>query len=153
MRFLSILFSCVFAVSLLGCGSGLTKAKLYPVTGKVTSGGKPLTGCTLLLVAVKPTKGSDGSFIGVLDENGEYVIADSSGAKGIALGKYKVTFTRGVATDGKPDSHEMFQAVMKGSAKQGAKEAPPFPKEYSSADTSRKEVEITAETKELDIAI
>ena len=53
---------------------------------------------------------------------------------------------------GKMDPHEMFQAVLKGTAKNAQKEKP-YPKEYETADTSKKEVVITAESNELLIAL
>lgn len=135
----------------VGCGSGgPVKAKLYPVKGKVLLGGKPLTGCTLLLVALKTAPGADDSYVGVLNDKGEFELSSPTGKAGAATGTYKVTFSTGVGTTGPTSGHDMFQATLKGTAKNTPKQIP-YPKEYSSAGTSTKEVEIKAEKNDLTI--
>jgi len=122
MRGSAVLVSSLVLVGIIGCGSGLPpKAKLYPVKGRVTLNGKALTGCTLLLVSTKPTPGSDDSYIGKLNDSGGFELSSPSGKAGAAIGKYKVTFTTSASSDGKKDSKEMFEAVLKGTAKAAAK--------------------------------
>lgn len=153
MRGCAICVGLIIATGFMGCGSGLPpKAKLYPVKGKVTINGKPLTGCTLMLVSMKPTPGSDDSYIGKLNDSGQFELSSPSGKAGAAVGKYKVTFSTGAAEGVNKDPNEMYNAVLKGTAKTRAKELP-FPKDFESALTSKKEVEITPESNELLIAI
>lgn len=147
-----LVFFLILGVGIIGCGSGLPpKPKVFPVKGRVTVNGKPLTGCTLLLVISKGPVGAEDSYVGVLNDEGKFELASGSGKAGAPAGKYKVTFYVGAAV-AKNNPDAMYQAVLKGTAKDKPKE-PPFPKAYESATTSPKEVEITAESNDLLIAI
>lgn len=90
-----------------GCGG---PPPIYPITGKVTLGGKPYE---RLLVYFRPTKGEINSFnlgVGETDKNGELKLS-SSGGQGVAAGEYRVTFScvylksngRTVSSSEKPD--------------------------------------------------
>ncbi len=139
-RFLA--FSSLFLS--LGCSSGPAPVKLYPVKGKVTMAGKPLTGCNINLATENPAKGVDGQYAGKLNDNGEFTITTEKGQSGAPAGKFKVTFALS------PD--DAMKAMKGGGAKPGY-QASAFPPEYSSAKTSKKEVEIKPEPNELLIEI
>lgn len=91
----------VVGVGLLpGCGKKLPP--MFPVSGKVTVDGKPLTGGQVTLVPPdlkipsgensQPDQPSIGTSAGTIDSNGEYKIY-TAGKEGAPLGKYKVTVT------------------------------------------------------------
>ena len=142
----SLLFAVAIAFGLSGCGPAVTpKPKLYSVKGKVTLKGKPLTGCTLLLVLIKAAPGADDSCFGELDSDGGFDLWSSSLKPGAALGKYKVTFSGG---DGE-SADEKMKATMDGSALAKMKKGTPYPKIYSSFSSSPKEIEITSTTSDL----
>ncbi len=143
-RLLLVVVAIAFGLS--GCGPAVTpKPKLYPVKGKVTLKGKPLTGCTLLLVVIKAAPGADDSCFGELDPEGGFDLWSASGKRGAAPGKYKVTFSSG---DGESPEEKM-KAMMDGSALAKMKKVTPYPKIYSSFSSSPKEVEITSTMSEL----
>ncbi|HXD85262.1 MAG TPA: hypothetical protein VN641_02130 [Urbifossiella sp.] len=74
---------------LAGCGDG--GPKLYPVTGKVTVGGKPLTSGT---VVYNPEKSNSftGICVGELNGEGVYTL-NTRGKPGAPAGAYKVTIS------------------------------------------------------------
>jgi hypothetical protein len=138
------------SVAMTGCGgsSGPPKAKLYPVTGKVTSGGKPLTDCSIVLSTTNPAPGASAGYSATLGPDGQYTLADpASGSPGAAVGKYKVTFVLAPEAAKKA----MQAGPMTGPGYEAA--AAPFPKEYAAADTSPKEVEVKAEANIINIEL
>ncbi|MBS0202854.1 MAG: hypothetical protein JSS49_08150 [Planctomycetes bacterium] len=151
------LLGLAFVVGIAGCGApAVPKAQLFPVKGRVTLGGAPLTGCTLILIPIKADPGADDGYSGVLNDKGEFELSSMKGKAGAAAGKYKVTFS--VATVVDPNSEEGRQAAMKAmmsgaSGPPAAPKEPPYPAEYGSFSTSKKEVEITREANELLIAL
>jgi 5-hydroxyisourate hydrolase-like protein (transthyretin family) len=76
------------ALTTTGCG----KPTLYPLSGKVTLGGKPQE---RLLVYFRPVSGVVTEYnmaVGETDKEGNLRISSSAG-QGLAAGEYKVTFT------------------------------------------------------------
>ena len=101
---------------LAGCGGD---PPVYPVTGKVTLGGKPYE---RLLVYFRPVEGPVTLFnmgVGETDKNGNLTLR-SSGGSGIAAGEYKVSFAclsmktsnRIVGPDEKPDENGGASVVV-----------------------------------------
>jgi len=145
MRTLAIIL--IFAVTCPGCGGGgPAKAKLYPVSGKVTVGGKPLAKCGIAFAAVSAAPDAPAGYQGKLSDSGDYTLMDADGRSGAAPGKYKVVLSIG--------AEAAKEAMMKGGAAPGyAANAAPFPKEYMEATTSPKEVEVKAESNTINIDI
>jgi hypothetical protein len=137
-----------FVIGVLGCGgdSGPPKVDVHPVTGKVTVDGKALTGCTIVFSTENPEVGAESGYSGELGADGSYTLTGNDGAAGAAPGKYKVTFTLPL---------EAAKAAMTaGDGEPGSEvAASPFPKEYASAETSPKEVEVTAGDNVIDLEL
>jgi hypothetical protein len=139
----------------VGCGGSAVKpAKLFPVKGRVTLNGAPLTGCTLILIPVKANPGVDDGYSGVLNDKGEFELSSMKGKLGAAAGKYKVTFSMATADPNSEASRQAAMEAMKsGGGRPPVPKAPPYPTEFSSFKTSTKEVEISTEANELLIAL
>lgn len=85
---LFVLSAC--AVAAAGCGK--KDPPVYPVTGKVTLGGKAYP---RLLVYFRPVSGESTGFnnaVGETDKDGNLTVK-STGGSGLQTGEYKVTFT------------------------------------------------------------
>jgi hypothetical protein len=145
---------------LLGCSTGGADAPvLYPVTGTLKAGGKPLADITVQLVPVdKSEKSKARPGIANTDAEGNFTIR-TNGDKGAASGKYKVVLSTGAAKaeqDTMEDAMKKQEAMMQ-RMKQGATApaAPtsPFPKEWTEATTSPKEVEVGNQPVTIDIDI
>jgi hypothetical protein len=107
-----IVLVALFAVlTVAGCGSK-SPPPIYPVTGKVTLGGKPYE---RLIVYFRPVGVDVNEYnlgVGETDKDGNLRMG-SSGGVGVMAGEYKVTFhlqlmktrqgTRAVGADEKPD--------------------------------------------------
>lgn len=147
MQKLALLLVTGLSLVIAGCGTGgPALSKLYPVTGKVTVGGKPLADCSVQFVAI----GKAGSFSGKIGEDGSYTLADmKDGRPGAEVGKYKVIFQ----VDPKMAQKAMESGGMRGPATEGGGPAGPFPDEYKKADTSPKEVEVTSSSNTINIEI
>lgn len=141
--------SSLLLLGLLGCSNAEAPPALYPVTGTLKVNGKPLENMTVQLSPVDITsKAKPG--IGKTDAEGKFTIL-TNGDKGAATGKYKVILMDSpkVQRTGPPTieeltkmNGEMSQKIaQKGAA---AFEPPtlPFPKEWSDATTTPKEVEV-----------
>lgn len=140
----SLALLCAFVFGVVGCGEdGPPKAELHPVSGKVTVKGKALTGCTIIFSTSNPEPGAAGGYSGELDAEGNYKLQDSGGKPGAAVGKYKVTFSL------PPEAAQ--KAMMAGG--DPSKATLPFPKEFQSTETSKKEVEVKAEENVINIEI
>jgi hypothetical protein len=131
------MLSVALVSGLLGCSgdSGPPKAEVFPVSGKVIAGGKPLSGCTVIFSTENPGAGAAGGYSGAIGADGSYTLSDADGNPGAAAGTYKVVFIQ---------SPEAAKEAMMNGAGQGQGEGAPFPKEFSSPDTSTKEVEVTS---------
>lgn len=139
--------SCLLLLCALGCsGGGADKPlPLYPVTGSLIVGGKPLENVFVQLLPVDLTsKAKPGA--ATTDAEGKFVIR-TNGDKGANPGKYKVVLgTSGAAAN--PNKQVTLEEATKMSG-QYAKtrgipvETLPYPKEWGTAATTPKEVEVT----------
>ena len=85
-----VLFLCAAALASSGCGGGAgDSAALYPAQGTVTFKGAPLAGAMVIFL---PEKGPTAS--GMTDSSGAFKLS-SGGRPGAAVGKSKVTVTKG----------------------------------------------------------
>lgn len=135
--------SCALALLLFvaGCGGGGGgKLTLYPVSGKITVGGKPLAGCNVQFA------NAGFGYSGKTGPDGSYSLADISDQRpGVAPGKYKVVLQASAEA-----AYEAMKAGTYGAGKGGTAA---FPSEYGKADTSPKEVEVKAEANIINIDI
>jgi hypothetical protein len=127
---------------LAGCGPG--GPKTYPVTGKVTIQGQATADVAITFQPVDPAgpvasgrSGADGSYT---------LYTGVEGKPGAPVGKYKVVLSGGGAQQ---DPSAMYSGA-KGPPK--AAEGP-VPKEYTSAATTPKEVEVKPQPNTIDIGI
>jgi hypothetical protein len=84
--------SAIGLTVLLAAGCGKSDPPVYPITGKVTLGGKPYE---RLIVYFRPVSGEITPFnlgVGETDKDGTLKMR-SSGGMGVMAGEYKVTFT------------------------------------------------------------
>jgi hypothetical protein len=129
------LVGCVMLLS--GCSN---EAKLYPVKGKVTVGGKDAIGATLTFHADPPSPNSFPS-TGTIGEDGYYNLF-TNGKQGIAAGNYIVTV---VWPD--PSKKPTTQEIMMGAT---AADGPDLLKDqYSDPKTSTIKVKIEPNMPEL----
>ena len=147
MQKLALFLVSGLSLVIAGCGAGgPAPAKLFPVTGKVTVGGKPLADCVVQFVAV----GRPGGFTSKIGTDGTYTLADmKDGRPGAEVGKYKIVFQN----DPQAAMKAMQSGAMTGPATGGGGPAAPFPDEYKQADTSPKEVEVTSGSNTINIEI
>lgn len=132
----------VIVAFVVGCGE--KGPATYPVTGKIAVKGQPAKDLRITFSPVDP-KGEPA--MGVVDAGGTYTLATGiQGKPGAMPGKYKVVIA---AAAGKVDVATAYK---------GAKGPPtltesPVPKEWESAATSPKEVEVKAQNNTIDIDI
>ena len=94
-RWLQSLVCLCIALALAGCKKS-GPGKLYPVSGKVTLGGKPMTSGFVGLAAEASTgQGAPFMATGTIGSDGKYEI-QTDGKPGAPLGKYKVTINPGM---------------------------------------------------------
>lgn len=90
--------SALFGLCAFVAGCGDSGPKLYPVTGKVTVNGNPLSSGT---VVFNPDKAKGNTFggicVGELSSDGAYTL-QTNGKPGAPAGPYKVTITATAAT-------------------------------------------------------
>jgi hypothetical protein len=132
----------VLVAFLVGCGTGSSGA--YPVTGKITIKGQPAKDVLLTFAPVGP-QGEPAT--GVVNADGTYsLFTGIKGDAGALPGKYKVVITA--------DLSKVNMAAAYSGAK-GPPQAPASPagKEYESAQTSPKEVEVQAQSNTINIDI
>lgn len=94
---LATVFSLLFVTSLTGCGSGAVGGSLpdvVPATGKITMGGSPLAGATVLF---RPN-GQGFAASAVSEEDGSFVLRTGP-QEGAVVGNYMVTVTKKVIAD------------------------------------------------------
>ncbi|HEY0984295.1 hypothetical protein [Schlesneria sp.] len=146
------LFSLLCLAGLIGCSSsGPAGPPLFPVTGNLTVGGKPLADVSVQLVPVDPqpaTNNSPGTLTssGITDASGNFKMTASNGHAGAAKGKYKVVL--GYAP--KMSQEEQAKAAMR---KGPPKVDLPFSKDYVSTRTTPKEVEVTDKTPAIELKL
>jgi hypothetical protein len=133
----------VFIAVLVGCGGG-GGPTTYPVTGKITIKGQPAKD---ILITFSPVDPKGEPAIGLVSADGTYTLKSGIHAKPGALpGKYKVV----IAAD--TSKLDMSKAYTGASGPPKPPESP-APKEYESAKTSPKEVEVQAQNNTIDISI
>lgn len=144
----------VFAL-LVGCApSGFT---FHPVSGKLTIGGKVPSN---VQISLYPVSGNGPIASGTVDAaTGQFQLTSSGGVnkpvgKGAVAGKYKVVLNSssgGAGPMSPEDAMKQYQGIGQGKAPAAPKAT--FPKEFGSASTSPKEVEIKAGPNSLDLAL
>ena len=134
MRFFT--FAFVLCV-LIGCSD--TPERLYPVSGTVTIGGKPLNGGTVQFEMIEKGEKSGEVFTaaGEIDANGDYELT-TFGEPGAPAGKHRVWVTPNLAA--MPDKLGV-----------GVERMSPIPKKYMMPTTT--ELEYTVEQGENSIDI
>jgi len=149
----------VCCLVLLGLVAGCTGAPdsapaLYPVTGELIVGGKPLADIQIQLTPVDlQAKMKPG--LGKTDAEGKFTII-TNGDKGANPGKYKVVLsTQTVAQTGEYSLEEAMKQSGQYAKTGGPPKptAPPFPPEWGGAQTSPKEVEVTKQPLHIKIDI
>ncbi len=130
----------------LGCG-GPAKPTVYPVSGKVTMEGKSLADVGIYFIS---TTDKARNYSGTISADGSYTLSDPEDKRaGAQAGKYKVV----LQLTGDALQKSMMAAMGQGQAGGPPPSATPFPKEYTSAETSPKEVEVKPESNTIDITI
>lgn len=144
----------LFVLCAVGCSQGPDQPlPLYPVTGSVKVGGKPLAEVAVQLIPVdEKSRAKPG--IGKTDKEGNFTIT-TNGDRGANVGKFKVVL--GTASQQQEQklssmSYEEQQKARYSAAEKFSgdnaktkgvvKTGPEFPKEWTSAKTTPKEVEI-----------
>jgi hypothetical protein len=90
-RLIWVVLCCAASAMFAGCGKG--DAKLIPVEGKVTAGGKPLTtGTVIFYPDVQRGNLSKEEPRGAIDADGNYTLLTHI-KQGVAAGWYKVAVT------------------------------------------------------------
>lgn len=146
--------SIVVVSAMVGCGpAGFT---FHPVSGKLTIGGKVPSN---VQVSLYPVGGKGPIASGAVDAaTGQFQLTSSGGAnkpsgKGAVAGKYKVVLNSSGGAPGMTPDQAMKQYQQTGQGKAPAAPKAEFPKEFGSASTSPKEVEIKAGPNTLDLAL
>lgn len=73
-----------------GCGGGASFPKTYPVTGKVTVGGKAVEGA---MVTFQLDSGKENA-IGTTDKNGEFTLSMFQPGDGAVPGQYRIAVSK-----------------------------------------------------------
>ncbi|MEO1990508.1 MAG: carboxypeptidase-like regulatory domain-containing protein [Pirellulales bacterium] len=134
----------VITTVLAGCGS--KGPSVYSVTGTVTVDGTPLPN---VQVAFLPTESNRQASLGVTDASGKFDLTyGSSDRKGAEPGSYKV-----VLTQLSNETEEEAMARYSGSGAPEAEQKQSFPTEYASPEQTPKQVEVSATSNVIDIAI
>ena len=152
--------SCFLFLCTVGCSSGaIAPVPLYPVTGTLKVSGVLMTDSAVQLIPVDATsKARPG--VGRTDKDGKFTIM-TNGSRGANVGKFKVVLSSG-ADEPTPASemsneerYEQAGKISGGLSKsKGASQTKrSFPKEWASAKTSPKEVEVVDRAVVVDIDI
>lgn len=137
MKFARIaaLVCCVLAV---GCGeSGPAGQPVYPVTGKITMNGAPLTDAA---VSFAPKSGQPTA-VGMTDQNGEFTLTTYQANDGAAAGDYAVVVTKVISAstpEVQQEEHSMEPNAPSGGehslTESGTKTVLMVPPKYSNAN-------------------
>lgn len=138
--------SFVLLLCALGCSGGATAPPpLYPVTGSLIVGGKPLENIYVQLLPSDVNSKSKPA-AATTDADGKFIIR-TNGDKGANTGKYKVVLgTSSAATN--PNKQVTVEEATKMSGQYAKTRGMPtvtlpYPKEWGAASTTPKEVEVT----------
>lgn len=142
-----MLSATVVALALASPGCKPAGPDVHPVTGKLTIDGQPAQN---VQIALYPAGGSGQMATGRVDAGGGFsLVTGNKGAKGAMVGKYKVVLT--------PIEESSMEAdAARYASGKGKPPTPPkaeFPKEYLSAESSPKEVEVKPGPNTIDIAL
>lgn len=130
------------------CGCENPGPKVYPVKGKLTINGAPAKDVQIHLY---PTDNFGTLGSGIVASDGTYeILSGNLGRPGVAPGKYKVVLQQ-LGPSGKEAAMARYAAGAAGGAPPLPKET--FPKEYSAAETSPKEIEVKTQPNTFDIDI
>lgn len=133
-----------------GCGPAAPKGPaVYPVTGNIKVGGKPLANVNVQFIPTDPQKPAGA---GKTDASGNYSIINADGRTGSVPGNYKLVLK--AVTDG--SSQATADMYSKSTGAPGTNPAPtdaPFPIEYSEAAKTPKEVTVEAKPNVFDLAL
>lgn len=132
-------------VTNIGCGGGSDLPPVYPVKGKVTLQGGPLSDYILSFI---PEKGDIGASAN-LGSDGSYSLSTVDGRPGCTAGKFKVVLRPKMDQDSAQAAMKNMKPLSKGLSKEKSK----LPDSYSAPGTSPKQVEVKAEPNVIDIAI
>ena len=113
-------------VVIAGCDSNADKLKLESVSGTVTIDGKPCPSVSVTFIPTGTTRGRGAS--GSTDEAGKYELKAASGEKGAPAGKYQVSVSKLVKSDG---------SIYNSEEERGSADSLVFPVEYSSGPGRR----------------
>ncbi len=163
------LFVCLFLVFFVGCQPSVDP-KLTPVSGRLTVDGKPLANIAVQLIPKvigdKKAGVEYAPSVGVTNEDGKFVVRAISGNRGAPPGKYKVVLasqgegiTKSVPTtaltkeERYKQQYESMQKYVEGLKKneKSRKKEFPFPQEFSKAETTPREIEVTGQSLTLDL--
>lgn len=128
-------------------GCGPAGPNLSPVKGTLTIDGQPADN---VMITLSPMDAKLSPASGQVKAGSFTLSSGAQGTAGAAPGKYKVVLTQQASL-----SSEEAAAAYGGKGAKGPPKAPEisFPKKYTSADTSDKEVEVKAGANDLKIDI
>jgi hypothetical protein len=144
-RVTALVLGCTLWIGFLsGCSSSETGkgTDLFPASGVLMSGGKPLSGATVVFI---PEKGPTA--MGQSDAEGKFRLT-SGGRAGVAAGKSKVTVTKYSTPPKDPKSlkpEDMQKMQMAGPTSQASNSL--VPERYTSPETSPLEAEVVSDGK------
>ena len=153
-RSLGVTVSLVAAGVMFISGCGPAGPSFQPVGGKLTVEGKTPSG---VQISFYPVSGKGPIASGTVDAaTGRYDLTSSGGVgkaagKGAVAGKYKVVLNAGGGAGGAAGSAEAMKAQYGGGGKAPTVPKASFPKEYGSASTSPKEVEVKSGANTIDL--
>ncbi len=139
-------------ILLSGCG-GAGGPPLYDVRGKVSwDDGKPGSN---LVITFAPTEKGVPTSAARTNDAGDFVLTTVSGQLGAGLGKYKVILAAAKAAGPEANTPQAMENMYKNPTKGGPPKADGggVPTEYTSADKTPIEIEVTGSKKDLAITV
>jgi hypothetical protein len=125
-----------------GCGGGSGDApSVYPVTGKVTQGGKPLENVQVNFV---PSDDTGLPSSGTTNADGVYTLSRHTGDAGAKPGNYRI-----VLSDTAAAASQSNYSDTKGGPPKTAESR--IPEKWQTAESSPQSVEVKAESNTIDI--
>jgi hypothetical protein len=129
-------------------GCGPRGPAVYPVSGTLTISGQPAANVQVVFMPVDP---SHQVAIGRSDANGLYALTwGSTNRNGAEQGRYKVVLNQ-LETETDSETTDKYSAV--GNRRPPKPPVAQFPAEYSAADTSPKEVEVSTGSNTINIEL
>lgn len=142
-----ILSAMAVVLALVAPGCKPAGLDVHPVTGKLTIDGQPAQN---VQVALYPAGGAGQMATGRVDASGVFsLVTGNKGAKGAMVGTYKVVLMPYEESSMEADAAR----YTSGKGKPPGPAKPTFPKEYLSAESSPKEVEVKPGPNTIDIAL